>query len=399
MAYPGVTVRILDESLNTSSSELDSPAIGAMLGAGGTHSMKLFAYGGPTGEETVQGYYFVENLNDWFSRLYNYYNYYYPGFSATNGTTLAARDLAANGVTGWTDEWYHVHNFLQYGAGCYVSWADSGGSGDFRNLNYDVIFAGGTATSNNALVTSAVDERDAGPLPVFGVLGVPSTTAISTGMTVTSSPSNGENACAVFGEKKHFNAVGSANTLIVSSLAPDVAGCICRTDRDSYPWFSPAGARRGRINNVVNLTKLLNESQKNILYDAKINPVFAVPGEGTLLWGDKTLASQNSTLSSINVARLFIYLKRTLGPLARGVLFEQNDEITRASFRTAAESVLRQVVAARGITEFKVVCDDTNNTPDLIQNKIFVADILIKPIPAINFVRLTLTNKNLSSTL
>jgi hypothetical protein len=104
-------------------------------------------------------------------------------------------------------------------------------------------------------------------------------------------------------------------------------------------------------------------------------------------------------LGSINVARLFIYLKRTLGPLARGVLFEQNDATTRAAFASAADSVLREVQAGRGISEYRVICDETNNTAEIIEAKNFVADILIKPIPSINFVRLTLTNKDLSSTL
>ena len=393
-SYPGVTVRILDESLTRSTSELTSPAIGAMLGQGGTFSMKLFTY---DAAELAQGYYYVENLNDWFNRLTNYYNTYYPGFSATNGATLASVDLATNGATGWTDEWYHVHNFLQYGGPCYVSWQDSGGSGDFYELDFDVVFQGGTSASYQTFVNNVVNARASGPLPVFGVLGVQSTTAPSS-VTAPSS-TYGENTCAVYGEKKHFNAAGDPTNLIISSLAPDVAGCIVRTDRDSYPWFSPAGARRGRINNVAGLTKILNEADKGGLYANKVNPVFNVPGEGTLLFGDKSLYTGTSTLGSINVCRLFIYLKRSLGPIARGVLFEQNDEVTRSSFVSAADSVLREVQAARGISEYKIICDETNNTAEIIEAKNFVADVLVKPIPSINFVRLTLTNKDLSSIL
>ena len=393
-SYPGVTVRILDESLTRSTSELNSPAVGAMLGQGGTHSMKLFS---KSATETAQGYYYVENLNDWFNRLTYFYNTYYPGFSATNGTTLAARDLATNGVTGWTDEWYHVHNFLQYGAPCYVSWQDSGGSGDFYMQDFDVVFQGGTASSYQTFVNNVVSSRADGPLPVFGVLGVRSNIAPSAVTAPTAT--YGENTCAVYGEKKHFNVAGDPTDLIISSLAPDVAGCIIRTDRDSFPWFSPAGARRGRINNVAGLTKILSEADKGSLYTNKVNPVFNVPGEGTLLFGDKSLYTGTSTLGSINVARLFIYLKRTLGPLARGVLFEQNDATTRAAFASAADSVLREVQAGRGISEYRVICDETNNTAEIIEAKNFVADILVKPIPSINFVRLTLTNKDLSSTL
>lgn len=390
--YPGVTVRILDESLIVSNQELNSPAVGAMLGQGGSFSMKLFTY---DASEISQGYYYVENLSDWFSRLTNYYNTYYPGFSATNGSTLAARDLGSNGATAWTDEWYHVHNFLQYGSPCYISWHDAGGSYDFIQQDFDIVFAGGTLNSANERALNVINERALGPSPVFGVLSVNSSTAPSAATPPTAT--YGENTCAVYGEKKHFNVAGEPTTLIISSLAPDVAGCISRTDRDSFPWFSPAGARRGRINNAVGLTKILSEADKASLYANKINPVFNVPGEGTLLFGDKTLASSTSTLSSINVARLFIYLKRVLGPLARGVLFEQNDPITRSSFVSAADSVLREVVANRGISEYKIICDESNNTPEIIEAKTFIADILVKPIPAINFVRLTLTNKDLSS--
>jgi hypothetical protein len=363
-----------------------------MWGQGGTFSMKLFARAG----ETAQGYYFVENLNDWYSRLYNFYNAYYPGFSGTNGVTLAARDLASNGATGWTDEWYHVKTFLEYGAPCYVVWNDSGATAALQSLDIDVVFQGNTLASHETYVTDFIGLRDASPYPAFGVISKTSTVT----PTLTSQPSaSSDNIAAVYGEKRQFNAIGTPTTFIVTSLAPDVAGCIARTDRESYPWFSPAGSRRGRINNAVGLNRFLSEADKATLYDKKINPVFSVPGEGTLLWGDKTLASANSTLSSINVARLFIYLRKTLGPLARGVLFEQNDESTRSAFRSAADSVLRQVEAARGISEYVIICDESNNTPDLIASKIFVADILIKPIPAINFVRLTLTNKNLSAVL
>jgi hypothetical protein len=390
-SFPGVTVRIVDESIVTPTSELNSPTIGAMWGQGGTFSMKLFAYAG----ETAQGFYYVDGLNDWFSRLYNFYNTYYPGFSATNGVTLAQRDLASNGATGWTDEWYHVKTFLEYGAPCYVTWNDSGATSSFESLDIDVVFAGNTLGASQTYVNNLINIRDVGPSPAFGVISIPSTTAPS---SITLS-STSDNIAAVYGEKKQFNILGSPTSLIVTSLAPDVAGCIARTDRESYPWFSPAGPRRGRINNVAGLTRILSEADKATLYSAKVNPVFSVSGEGTLLWGDKTTAAANSTLSSINVARLFIYLKKTLGPIARGVLFEQNDEITRSAFRSAAESVLRQIVASRGISEYKIICDESNNTPDLIAAKVFVADILVKPIPAINFVRLTLTNKNLSAVL
>jgi phage tail sheath protein FI len=201
----------------------------------------------------------------------------------------------------------------------------------------------------------------------------------------------------VFGSKVHLNSTGT-NT-ITTFLAPDVAGCIVRTDRDFYPWFSPAGARRGRILNLVKLSSTLTKQAKDTLYNLGVNPVVTFAEEGTLLYGDKTGESSTSTLSRINVSRLFIYVKKALAPVARSILFEQNDATTRLRFKVAAEGFLDRIVSQRGIQEYKVICDSSNNTPEVIEANQFVADILIKPITSINYVLVTLTNKDLSSTL
>lgn len=391
-SFPGITVRILDQSLTTSASELNSPTIGGLISKDG---LDRFVY---DATETAQGYYYVSDLADWFSRLTNWSNTVgHIGFSATNGVTAIAANLATNGATGWTDEWYAVHNFLQYGAPCYITWQGSGASADFKLLDIDVAFQGGSGAGYKSLVNDIVNARADTDRPVFGVISIPSDTTITGSMTI-GGPSDGNNACAVFGEKKHFNVAGSATNIIRTTLAADVAGCIARTDRDYYPWYSPAGSRRGIINNAVGLAKNLNDSEKALLYSSKLNPVINIPGEGTLLFGDKSLSSSSSSLTSIGVARLFIYLKKTISPLARGVLFEQNNDITRSSFRTAADSLLSGLVASNGISEYRIICDTTNNTPEIIEAKNFVADILVKPIPSVNFVRITFTNADLSVT-
>ena len=135
------------------------------------------------------------------------------------------------------------------------------------------------------------------------------------------------------------------------------------------------------------------------LYDNKINPIVTFPGEGTVLFGDKTLADGTSTLSRINVSRLFIYLKKTIGAAARGKLFELNDSTTRASFVNAVSPLLRNIQARRGLYDFRVVCDDTNNTDALIDANQFIADIYLKPTKSINFIRITFTNKNTADDL
>ena len=130
------------------------------------------------------------------------------------------------------------------------------------------------------------------------------------------------------------------------------------------------------------------------MYDLKINPITTFPGEGTVLFGDKTGAEHSSTLSRINVSRLFIYLKKTIGAAARDKLFEFNDEITRSSFVNAVVPVLQTIQSRRGIYDYRVVCDETNNTSNIIDSNQFVADVFIKPAKSINFIKLTFTNKS-----
>jgi len=203
----------------------------------------------------------------------------------------------------------------------------------------------------------------------------------------------------VFGSKRHLDITrGTNNTsnsdFIITSCAADVAGCIARNDKLQYPWFSPAGFRRGQILDVVSLVHSPTDSQQDTLYGHKVNPVVTFPGEGTVLFGDKTGADATSTLSRINVSRLFIHLKKVIGSAARGKLFEMNDAATRASFVNAVTPILRNIQAARGIYDFRVVCDESNNSSALIDANQFNADIFIKPSKSINFIRITFTNKN-----
>jgi hypothetical protein len=257
---------------------------------------------------------------------------------------------------------------------------------------------GATKTNYETAVTTVIEYKSSTDLPAIGIVYIGSTasaiTAVPTGVP---SGTNNKDYVRVYGEKQHLDTTGSVT--ITTPLAPDVAGCIVRTDRDYYPWFSPAGARRGRILNVLRLKRNLAPTEQDILYDNGINSVVTFGGEGTLLYGDKTGETATSTLSRINVSRLFMYIKKALAPVARSILFEQNDAITRSRFKVAAEGFLDRIVGQRGITEYRVICDETNNTPEVIEANYFVADILIKPVTSINYVRIVLTNKDLSSTL
>ena len=171
-------------------------------------------------------------------------------------------------------------------------------------------------------------------------------------------------------------------------LNADIAGLCVRTDLNNDPWFSPAGFNRGQIKNVVRLAWNPSQAQRDVLYGAGVNPVASFPGQGTLLYGDKTLLRQPSAFDRINVRRLFIVLEKAIANAARFSLFELNDETTRAQFVGLVEPFLRDVKGRRGITDFRVVCDATNNTPQVIDTNRFVGDIYIKPARSINYIQL-----------
>ena len=179
------------------------------------------------------------------------------------------------------------------------------------------------------------------------------------------------------------------NTFRYVPLNGDIAGTCARTDQTDFPWFSPAGTNRGAILNVVKLAYNPGKAQRDILYSNRINPVILSPGAGIVLFGDKTGYGKASAFDRINVRRLFIYLEDAISAAAKDQLFEFNDEITRTNFVNIVEPFLRDVQSKRGIFDFRVVCDETNNTPDIIDANQFKADIFVKPARSINFIGLT----------
>lgn len=171
-------------------------------------------------------------------------------------------------------------------------------------------------------------------------------------------------------------------------LNGDMAGLCVRTDDNTDPWFSPAGYSRGAVKNVVKLAWNPNQTQRDTIYSAAVNPVISLPGQGTLLFGDKTLTTQPSAFSRINVRRLFIVLEKAISNASKFSLFELNDEFTRAQFVALVEPFLRDIKGRRGIYDFRVVCDTTNNTQAVIDGNRFVGDIYIKPARSINYIQL-----------
>jgi len=171
-------------------------------------------------------------------------------------------------------------------------------------------------------------------------------------------------------------------------LNGDIAGLCVNTDTVRDPWFSPAGFNRGQIKNAIKLAWNPNKTQRDVLYSAGVNPVVSFPGQGIVLYGDKTLQSKPSAFDRINVRRLFIVLEKAISRAAEFSLFEFNDEFTRAQFVALVTPYLRDVQGRRGITDFRVVCDTTNNTAQVIDSNQFVGDIYIKPARSINFIQL-----------
>jgi len=169
----------------------------------------------------------------------------------------------------------------------------------------------------------------------------------------------------------------------------DIAGLMMRTNVNSYPWYSPAGQQRGVLNNAIKLAYNPAKDQRDLLYTSRVNAIISQPGIGIYLFGDKTALGYASAFDRINVRRLFLTIEQALEKASQAQLFELNDQITRANFVNIVEPYLRDVQAKRGLYDFLVICDETNNTPDVIDNNEFRADIFLKPTKSINYVTLT----------
>jgi len=171
----------------------------------------------------------------------------------------------------------------------------------------------------------------------------------------------------------------------------DIAGLCVNTSTTNADWISPAGMARGGVRNVVKLAYNPNKADRDELYQARVNPIVSFPGTGAVLFGDKTALASPSAFDRINVRRLFLNIEKRVETLGKAVLFELNDEVTRSGFLSTINAYLNDIVAAQGITDFLVVCDTSNNTPDVIDRNEFVAELFIKPARSINYVTVTFT--------
>ena len=262
---------------------------------------------------------------------------------------------------------------------------------DGDTVDVNLIIAGkGDATHIDNLITIAENRKDA------VVFASPERADV---VNVTNSTTQTTNV------KGFFDSIRSSSYIVFDSgykytydkyndvfryvpLNGDTAGLAARTDLIADSWFSPAGFNRGNVRGAVKLAFNPSKSQRDELYMKRINPVCTFPGQGTVLFGDKTALSSPSAFDRINVRRLFITLEKAISTASKFQLFEFNDEFTRANFRAIVEPFLREVQGRRGITDFLVVCDNTNNTGDVIDRNEFVAEIFVKPNRSINFIKL-----------
>lgn len=267
---------------------------------------------------------------------------------------------------------------------------------DADTIDVDFLIAPSVATSTdqktvvNDLVASAKARKDcvvvASPArnDIVGVSDpatmVTNTTATANGFTYSSYLFVDNNFLKVYDK---YN-----DKYIQIPAASSTAGLMAATDANSAPWVSPAGSRRGQYLGVTALAYSPTKAQRDTLYKASVNPIANIPGQGVLLYGDKTHMNRPSAFDRINVRRLFAVLEKAIGDYAKNVIFELNDEFTRAEFVNNVEPLLREVKGRRGITDFKVVCDETNNTASVVDRNEFVASIFIKPARSINYITL-----------
>ena len=263
---------------------------------------------------------------------------------------------------------------------------------DAETVDVNLLFAypdaNGANTISNDLIAIATARKDcmafvSPPLEDTVGAAAPATDVIAFADTLTSSSYASCDSGALYVYDKYndvYRYIGGAG---------HVAGLCANADRVADAWFSPAGVNRGQLLGVTKLAFNPTKADRDSLYKARVNPIVSMPGQGTLLFGDKTLLNRPSAFDRINVRRLFIVLEKAISTAAKAQLFEFNDEFTRAQFKNLVEPFLRDVKGRRGITDSLVICDETNNTSQVIDANRFVADIFVKPNRSINFITLS----------
>ena len=330
--------------------------------------------------------------------------------SAITQQSVVAGSTLTGSATGYHESGMYVDSFTKgqdgdVPAAGYLSAIDLFEDADTVDVNLLMAGAGllgaeDQVTVDNDLIACASARKDA---VAFVSPGVGAGGASAQGFAVEKQTTEANKLTAVTTRRNQLNGLNSYSVMDSSPLyvynkysdnfefiaaSGHIAGLCARTDGTNDPWFSPAGFNRGNLVGVTKLAFNPNQSSRDTLYKAQINPIASFPGQGIVLFGDKTGQVKASAFDRINVRRLFIVLEKAISTASKFSLFELNDEFTRAQFRNLVEPFLRDVKGRRGITDFLVVCDETNNTGQVIDTNRFVADIFIKPARSINFITL-----------
>ena len=263
---------------------------------------------------------------------------------------------------------------------------------DVDNIEVDFLIAPLAATNTDAKTIVNDLVATAGSLRKdCVVVASPSQAAITTGTNAAVITNNKEytKSSYLVQDNNFLKVYDKYNDKYIKiPAASSTAGLMAATDLVAAPWFSPAGARRGRYLGITDIVLSPTKTERDQLYKNGINPIANIPGEGIMLYGDKTSESRPSAFDRINVRRLFLGIERAIAIAGRNVMFEFNDEFTRAEFVNIIEPFLREIQGRRGITDFRVVCDETNNTGAVVDRNEFIASIFIKPARSINYVTL-----------
>ena len=321
---------------------------------------------------------------------------------STDGSSNYVNDVVNN-----RSHWVHAVGAIAAGTHSLASGADGGALGtahyatgfdlfeDVDTIRVDFLIAPGISAASdhrtvvNDLVTIAGTSRKD-----CVVIASPNRAAVvqNAGSEVTDilAGLNGlTRSSYLFVDSNYLKVYDKYNDMYIHiPAASSTAGIMAASSVNAASWFSPAGTRRGQYQGVTQLAFNQSKANRDALYRAGINPISNIPGEGILLYGDKTHLARPSAFDRINVRRLFLGIERSIAEAAKAVIFEFNDEFTRAEFTGIVEPFLREIQGARGITDFKVVCDETNNTAAVVDRNEFVADIFIKPARSINFITL-----------
>lgn len=373
-----------------SSSDPQSPLVAGVVSYNGL--IPIFGTTGTDGNsETEMGLINISNYNEWLSRLNE------KGY--------------ANGPTGaWAGEWWAVHNYLLYGGKCYIG--GTGSTGDYfvngggfcasntplhnkDMVDIQVLFDAGNTFSANAAVNIATIRQDC--MAIIGnykkISNTPLSQAYDSHVQDFGITTGSEHVIYVAGRKKFTAGINNFVTIREGNLSPDIAGCIARSARDARIWAPPAGKTRGGIKGVLSLQQNFSESDSNYLLSGRVNPIKTFPGEGTFFFGNETayIGSLNY-LNKINIMLMVAYLKKELLKVAQNLLYEINNPNTRQRFINSATSILENLTFQNGIEQFKVVCNEINNPPSVVQQNKLVADIYVQPVFAAETIQITIIN-------